>query len=182
MTIRGHMQASRPMGKGVFAVIRSALYTVQTVAFEGANGATKDMVQFIGKVTNESIVDVTGVVTCPAEKVEKCTQKDVEIQVKSFHITVESTTLPFQMEDACRPDAEKETDVGEYTGEEKESADGLIRVGQETRLNYRWLDLRTPANQSIFRVEGMVGMLFREVRKGLVPPVGASSQKDQARP
>ncbi|GMI09658.1 hypothetical protein TrRE_jg11349 [Triparma retinervis] len=163
VTIRGHMQASRPMGKGVFAVIRSALYTVQTVAFEGTNGVTKDMVQFIGKVTNESIVDVTGIVTCPSDKVEKCTQKDVEIQVKSFHITVESTTLPFQMEDACRPDAEKETDVGEYTGEEKESADGLIRVGQETRLNYRWLDLRTPANQSIFRVEGMVGMLFREI-------------------
>mmetsp|Transcript_2952 Transcript_2952/g.6021 ORF Transcript_2952/g.6021 Transcript_2952/m.6021 type:complete len:608 (+) Transcript_2952:16-1839(+) len=165
VTIRGHMQASRSMGKGVFAVIRSSLYTVQTVCFEGKE-VTKEMVQFIGKVSNESIVDVTGVVTCPKDPVEKCTQKDVEIQVKSFHITVESTTLPFQMEDACRPDAEKETDVGEYTGEEKESADGLIRVGQETRLNYRWLDLRTPANQSIFRVESMVGMLFREILMG----------------
>jgi len=118
-------------------------------------------------------------------------------------MVVEAAVLPFQMEDACRPDAEKETDVGEYTGEEKESADGLIRVGQvrsddewsddliqhnaitnnlllvasllapsllpspqETRLNYRWLDLRTPANQSIFRVESMVGMLFREILMG----------------
>ena len=121
------------------------------------------MVNFIGNVANESIVDVTGIVTVPAEPVVKCSQKDVEIQVTSFHIVSESAALPFQMEDACRPDCEKEADVGEYTGEEVQSSDGLIRVGQETRLNYRWLDLRTPANQSIFRVESMVGHLFREI-------------------
>lgn len=70
--------------------------------------------------------------------------------------------MPFQMEDACRPDCGKETDVGAYTGEEKESEDGLVRVGQEVRLDHRWLDLRTPANQSIFRIESMIGHLFRE--------------------
>jgi len=66
------------------------------------------------------------------------------------------------MEDACRPDGRKEADVGEYTGEEVECADGLVRVGQEMRLDYRWLDLRTPANQSIFRIGSMITLKFRE--------------------
>jgi len=72
--------------------------------------------------------------------------------------------MPFQMEDACRPDFGKESDVGAYHGDddEKPSEDGLVRVGQEARLNHRWIDLRTPANQSIFRIESMVGCLFRE--------------------
>ena len=34
VTIRGHVLASRPMGKGVFSIVRSALYSVQTVCFE----------------------------------------------------------------------------------------------------------------------------------------------------
>ena len=78
--------------------------------------------------------------------------------------------MPFLMEDACRPDCEKETDVGAYTGEEKESADGLVRVGQEARLDHRWIDLRTPANQSIFRIESMIGHFFREalMKRGFV--------------
>jgi|TARA_B110000305_G_C18956372_1_gene410679 hypothetical protein len=41
------------------------------------------------------------------------------------------------MEDATRPDCEKEAEVGAYTGEEVESKDGQVRVGQEMRLNFR---------------------------------------------
>ncbi|GMH88712.1 hypothetical protein TL16_g11235 [Triparma laevis f. inornata] len=169
VTIRGHLQSVRSFGKGVFAIVRSSLYTVQCVCFE-SDCIPKAMVEYVSKLSNESIVDVTGVITIPSDPVEKCTQKDVEISVTSFHMVAPSAVLPFQMEDACRPDCDKQSDVGEYTGEEVESSDGLIRVGQETRLNYRWLDLRTPANQSIFRVNSMVGHLFRDclVNKGFV--------------
>ncbi|GMH86678.1 hypothetical protein TrST_g13930 [Triparma strigata] len=169
VTIRGHLQSVRGFGKGVFAIVRSSLYTVQCVCFESPE-IPKTMVEYISKLSNESIVDVSGVVTVPDSPVEKCTQKDVEIKVTAFHMVAPSAVLPFQMEDACRPDCDKQSDVGEYTGEEVESSDGLIRVGQETRLNYRWLDLRTPANQSIFRVNSFVGHFFREclVEKGFV--------------
>ena len=92
VTIRGHLQASRAMGKGVFAVIRSSLYTVQTVCFERED-IPKEMVGFIGKVSNESIVDVTGVVSCPKDKVEKCTQKDVEIQVREGRLERKQHTV-----------------------------------------------------------------------------------------
>lgn len=37
-----------------------------------------------------------------------------------------------------------------------------IRVNQDTRLDNRVLDLRTPANQAIFRIEAGVCRLFRE--------------------
>jgi len=40
----------------------------------------------------------------------------------------------------------------------------LPTVNIDTRLNYRWLDTRTPANQAIFRIQSAVSMLFREVR------------------
>lgn len=165
--IRGHLQLTRAVGKGAFALIRSTLYSVQGVCFEDeSKGISKEMIKYIAGLPVESVVDVKGVVSVPDAPVESATQKQVELQITHFHcINKVSAAMPFQMEDACRPDLEKETDVGAYTGEEeqnKPSADGLVRVGQEIRLNYRWVDLRTPANQAIFRIESMIGCLFRE--------------------
>lgn len=170
--IRGHLQTSRAVGKGVFVLLRSSLFSVQGVCFESKDGEiSNSMVKYIGALPSESVVDVKGTVTIPDEPIDSATQKMVEIQITEFHcVSKTCMALPFQMEDACRPDCGKETDVGAYTGEEKESDDGLVRVGQELRLDNRWLDLRTPANQSIFRIESMVGQLFREclISKGFV--------------
>ena len=62
---------------------------------------------------------------------------------------------------------EKQQQQKTENGNDEEAA---ARVGRDTRLNYRWLDLRTPANQAIFRIESMVGCLFREclTKKGFV--------------
>ena len=38
-----------------------------------------------------------------------------------------------------------------------QAGEQLVRVNQDTRLNFRVLDLRTPANQAIFRVQSQVG-------------------------
>lgn len=170
VTIRGHIHTSRSVGKGAFVLIRSSLYSVQGVCFE-SDDVSNAMIKYIAALPSESVIDVTGIVTVPDQPVDSATQKMVEISITNFHcISKTCAPMPFLMEDACRPDCGKETDVGEYTGEEKESEDGLVRVGQEVRLDNRWLDLRTPANQSIFRVESMVGHLFREclMSKGFV--------------
>jgi hypothetical protein len=37
-----------------------------------------------------------------------------------------------------------------------------IKVNQDTRLDNRVIDLRTPANQAIFRLEAAVCKLFRD--------------------
>jgi aspartyl-tRNA synthetase len=130
------------------------------------------MIKYIGNLPSESVVDMKGTITVPDQPIESATQKMVEIQISSFHCVCKAkSALPFQMEDACRPESGNETDVGAYHEDDEEvQEDGIIRVGQKMRLDYRWLDLRTPANQSIFRIESMVGCLFREllVRKGFV--------------
>ena len=87
--------------------------------------------------------------------VEGATLLGVEIQVQSYHCVQKPiAAMPFQMEDACRPDTVKETDVGAYHYEAKNQVEGG-RVGQETQLDYRWADFCTPANQSIFRVHSV---------------------------
>ena len=52
-----------------------------------------------------------------------------------------------QIEDAARPECS--------------DMDDAVRVLQDTRLDYRVLDLRTAANQAIFRIEAGVCKLFR---------------------
>lgn len=37
-----------------------------------------------------------------------------------------------------------------------QAGEQLVRVNQDTRLNYRVLDMRTPANQGIFRIQCQV--------------------------
>lgn len=161
--VRGFLHTSRGVGKIAFVVVRSSLYTVQCVAQE--NDAKKIPAAMIGYMTGvpvESVVDVYGVVTVPEKPVEGATQSAVEIQVTKFHCVHKATAaMPFQMEDACRPDAVKETDIGAYDHEANAESEGG-RVGQERRLDYRWIDLRTPANQSIFRIQSAVCTLFRE--------------------
>ena len=161
--VRGHVQTSRLVGKGAFILLRSSLFSVQGVCFESTStNVSSAMVKYIAGLPSESVVDVVGTVNIPDQPIDSATQKMVEIFITKLHcVSKTSAAMPFLMEDACRPDCGKEADVGIYTGEEKESEDGLVRVGQEVRLDNRWLDLRTPANQSIFRIESMVGHLFR---------------------
>ena len=159
--VRGHLHTSRGVGKGAFVLLRSSLFTVQCVAFESKD-IPSAMIKYMANVPVESIVDVCGTLTIPEKPVEGATQSGVEIQVQSYHCVQKATAaMPFQMEDACRPDTVKETDVGAYDHEANNQSEGG-RVGQETRLDYRWVDLRTPANQSIFRIQSMVCTLFRE--------------------
>jgi len=67
--------------------------------------------------------------------------------------------LPLQIEDASRKVTEEADDDGLH-----------IRVNQDTRLDNRILDLRTPTNQAIYRLEAGVCQLFRETltHKGFV--------------
>lgn len=85
-------------------------------------------------------------------KIESCSQKDVELHLEEvFVISSAKPQLPLQIEDASRPNVE-----ADETGLS-------IKVNQDTRLDNRVLDLRTPANQAIFRVEAGVCKLFRDI-------------------
>lgn len=110
-------------------------------------------------ITKESIVDVFATVRGVPNPVESCTQKDVELEIQKIWVmSAAEPQLPLQIEDASRPEA---------AGDQQQLA---IRVNQDTRLDNRVLDLRTPANQAIFRLEAGVCRLFREslTKRGFV--------------
>lgn len=155
--IRGRLHTSRAKGKQCFFVLRQQHYSVQCLV-SVSQTVSKFMVKFVSSVTKESIIDVEGVVLSVPTKIESCSQQEVEVHVEQlFVISSSEARLPLQIEDASRPDVE--TVANESVAE----SDGLnIRVNQDTRLDNRVLDLRTPANQAIFRLEAGVGKLFRE--------------------
>ncbi len=72
----------------------------------------------------------------------------VELHVTSIHCISRAEILPFEVSDAAR--SEEEIKEAEAAGELK------ARVSQDVRLNGRYIDLRTAANQAIFKVQSGV--------------------------
>jgi len=103
-------------------------------------------------IPKESIIDIQAKPVAVSSKIESCTEQSLELSVEQiFVISQAKAQLPLQIEDASRP-------------ENADDPEGLnIRVNQDTRLDNRVLDLRTPANQAIFRLEAGVCRLFRDI-------------------
>lgn len=153
--IRGRAQAIRPVGKKMaFLVIRENGFTVQCLVQAQPDLVSPQMVKFAAALSRESIVDVEGVVSIPAAPIKGATQQ-IEIQVRKLYCVSKAIpTLPINIEDAARSEVEIEKAI--------QAGEQLVRVNQDTRLNFRVLDLRTPANQGIFRIQSQVGNVFRQ--------------------
>jgi len=149
--IRGRLHTSRAKGKQCFFVIRDQQETVQCLAFVNER-ISKQMIKFISHISKESIVDVEAEIVKAEEKIESCSQQNIELHVHQvWVVSASAPQLPLLIEDAAR----------KVTDEEQEG--NFARVNQDTRLDNRILDLRTPANQAIFRLEAGVCALFRDV-------------------
>jgi aspartyl-tRNA synthetase len=73
----------------------------------------------------------------------------VEIKVEKLHCVSRAVpALPIGVDDAAR----SEEDVARA----KAAGEQVVHVGQDKRLDYRVIDLRTAANQAIFRVQCQV--------------------------
>nr|XP_033801456.1 aspartate--tRNA ligase, cytoplasmic isoform X2 [Geotrypetes seraphini] len=155
--IRARVHTSRAKGKQCFLVLRQQQFNVQALVAVG-DRASKQMVKFAANINKESIVDVEGVVRKVDQKIESCTQQDVELHVERIYvISLAEPRLPLQLDDAIRPETE---------GEEE----GRATVNQDTRLDNRVIDLRTCTSQAVFRLQSGICSLFREVliHKGFV--------------
>ena len=146
--LRGRLVNSRTEGKGVFIILRQQLHTVQAVMFASST-IPKEMVKYGKSLSLESIVDILAEVTKPEVSIESCTVKNVELSILEIHAISRAQELPFLVEDAGR-------------NEEEALSKQLSTVNPDNCLNFRWIDLRTPANQSIFRIQSGVTQLFRE--------------------
>lgn len=110
---------------------------------------SKGMVKYVCALPRESVIDLEGIVAKPEAPI---TGASVPLELAATSVRCVSRaapTLPFELEDAARP--------------EGDGSDAFPRVGPDTRLDNRVLDLRTPANNAIFRLQAAVGRLFREV-------------------
>uniref|UniRef100_A0ACD5VP27 Uncharacterized protein n=1 Tax=Avena sativa TaxID=4498 RepID=A0ACD5VP27_AVESA len=152
--VRGSAQVVRNVGKMVFVVLRQRMSTVQCVLRASDEGVSTEMVRFAADISKESTVDVQGIVSIPKKPLKATTQK-VDIQVRKVYCISRANPLPINLEDAARSEAEFEK--AEQNGEK------LARVLQDTRLSYRFIDLRTPANHAIFSsIQCHVEDKFRE--------------------
>uniref|UniRef100_A0A182Y144 Aspartate--tRNA ligase, cytoplasmic n=1 Tax=Anopheles stephensi TaxID=30069 RepID=A0A182Y144_ANOST len=149
--VRGRVHTSRCKGKQCFLVLRQQSSTVQCLLAVNEH-ISKQMVKFSGSIPRESIIDLKAKVVPVEQRIESCTEQTLELHVlELFLLSAAKAQLPLQIEDASRP-------------EKSDDPEALkIRVNQDTRLDNRVLDLRTPANQAIFRLEAGVCKLFRDV-------------------
>lgn len=155
--IRGRAFNVNHKGKCCFIVLRQHVDSIQCCLFQG-HGVSKEMVNYAGKIPKESIIDVVGTVQQVETPVEAATFKHCEIAItKIFVVSRVKVELPFQLDDAMHTDAE--IAANDALAEEDRK---FITVNADTRLDYRWIDLRTPANQAIMRVSSAVGLLFRQ--------------------
>lgn len=162
--VRARLYRKRPGGKNCFIVLRAqGQYTAQAVFFldKETPRQSKEMLKSLGELKEESMVDVRGKLV--EANVTGCSQSNVEIQLMDVVlISPSEPILPFEIDDAGRSEAE----IVASESTEKPFA----RVGQDQRLNSRWIDLRAPSNQAIFRVQSAICTLFREalLAKGFV--------------
>ena len=167
--VRARLHVARGKGKTAFLVLRRGFSTVQAVVEDGFGAVTRDAVKFASKIPAESVIDVYGEVVAAAGEIKGTSQSKVEIKVlKVFGVSIGASTLPFQLEDAARPEPKEGSAAAAAAAaaESKDDADGKkkkvdITVGQDLRLNNRWIDVRTPANHAIFRLQSRVCQYYR---------------------
>lgn len=166
--IRARLQSSRCKGKQAFFVLRQQYFTIQAIlrVAEGT-AVTKDMINFAAGIPRESIIDVYGLVKQSPVKIEACTQSDVELELSQLIVVNRPTRKPpVLIEDLSRSETEivAEMEKLKLKAEKSKSGDAssalAIRVDQDTRLNFRWIDLRTPTNLAIFDVQRGIKKLF----------------------
>ena len=156
--LRGRKYQYRAQSKKLcFVTLRQQFNTVQCVCAANGKEIMPEMSKYVADVPNESIVDVLAKVNVPEKPIASCTQSGVELGVEAFFCASKSESrLPLQVVDAAR--SQKEIDEAA----KKDPDAKFVNIGIDTRLNNRMLDLRTPANQAILKINAAVGSLFRE--------------------
>ncbi|KAM9896441.1 hypothetical protein OXX79_007473, partial [Metschnikowia pulcherrima] len=151
VVFRARAHNSRQQGATMaFLTFRQQQHLIQGLIKANGDSISKQMVKWAGSINLESIVLVHGVVRKVDEPIKSATVQDAEIHVtKIFTIVETPEQLPMLIEDASRSDADAE-------------AAGLPVVNLDTRLDARVIDLRTPTNQAIFRIQHGISALFRE--------------------
>ncbi|KAK4543419.1 hypothetical protein LTR36_005562 [Oleoguttula mirabilis] len=147
---------ARNQGAGLaFLVLQHGYETIQGVVAKSET-LSKQMVKFAGSIPSQSIVQMQVVVKKPKDPVKSCSIEHLEVHIKKLFISSKADSqLPMQVEDAERP-------IPVEGQEEQAEDDGRPKVGLNTRLDNRVIDLTASPNRAIFRIKAGVKRLFSE--------------------
>jgi aspartyl-tRNA synthetase len=155
--VQGRLHSIRAKGGSCFLVLRQNSFdTIQAVYFKDKENpeASQTMLRYLKSLTEESVLQLEGTVVGDAN-VLSCSVQNVELSIRRIHsVSKADPNLPFLVEDASRSEREVE--------ESQSNERPFPRLGQELRLDHRWMDLRAPANNAIMRIQSAVCQLFRE--------------------
>eukprot|EP01134_Creolimax_fragrantissima_P007039 CFRG7039T1 len=155
VVLRARVHNVRATGKQAFITLRQRYDSIQAVCAV-SDTVSKLMVKFCGLLTRESLVRIEATIVLAPSPIASCSQSGLELVVNKLWVVSHSVPqLPFQIDDASASQAELDKEDTKHTA-----------VGLDNRLNNRVIDLRTPANQAIFRMQSGVCNLFREYLAG----------------
>lgn len=117
VTVKGWIAKRRNLGGLIFIDLRDREGIVQIVV--NPETAAKEIVEVADKVRNEYVLEITGKVVERASKNENIKTGGIEIEANQMQILSTSKTTPFEIKDG-------------------------VEVLDDTRLKYRYLDLRRP--------------------------------------
>jgi len=144
VSVCGFCHNIRVNKKMIFIVLRKQTETIQLIVFKNEQPEAFDMIK---DLFDEATIDVIGEIV-PA-KIKTCAVKNYEIKISSVNIINRSRELPFSLDNA-NESFQLISDLPE--DEESTLTLSRSRVSRPIRLDNRWLDLRTPINQNIFKL------------------------------
>jgi aspartyl-tRNA synthetase len=160
INLYGFCQNIKVNKKMIFVILRKQTETIQLIVFKNEN---KEVYDKLCRLKLESTIYVEGVVTCA--EVKSCTVTHHEIKITNMKILSDSMDLPFSLDDANQT-FHSDSMLDSIDNDTKTDANPLIyrcNVSRQTRLDNRWLDLRIPINQYIFRLRSQMEHCIREV-------------------
>lgn len=136
IVIKGWVDVRRDQGKMIFFEFRDMTGTIQGVVLPGNDA----LMEIAKTVRNEFVVAVLGIIHARPERNIQADKQNgaIELEIQAIEILNESLPLPF--------------DIGEDTK----------IVNEETRLTYRYLDLRSKRLQDNIRMRDKIITFFRE--------------------
>lgn len=140
--IRGRVHRIRVTSKIGFIIIRYQNHTLQIIATKAQLGA--DVLKQLSHVTLESMIDCYGTIRQSPVKIEATSYHSLEMDLYAYQVVSMAKALPFQIDDA--------NDAG---------SSFRSTVNNQLQLDYRWLSLRTPVNNSIFKIQSYVVQCFK---------------------
>jgi aspartyl-tRNA synthetase len=134
--LKGWVQTRRDLGQVIFIDLRDRSGIIQVV-FQPE--VSEEALAIADKVRSEYVLDIEGTVVLRDKETvnPKMTTGTVEVMVDKIVVLNKAKTLPFQIEDNTN-------------------------VSEDIRLKYRYLDLRRPEMQEIFKLRHKTTKLMRD--------------------